>query len=335
MVFVGGSTAVSGLLYGAPLLTAQAVRYAVACLLLVGLAHAGRHHLVAPRGAEWLWLLGVAGTGMVLFNIALVRGSRHAEPAVLGVAVACVPLVLAVLGPLLGDAGAGKPSRRLLAAALVVSAGAAMVQGLGRCDGVGLAWAVTVFCCEAGFTLLAVPVLRRHGPWGVSVHTTWLAAAAFAVLALVGEGPAAALRLSGRDLLAAGYLAFGVTAIAFVLWYSCVDRIGPGRAGLLTGVAPIAAAAAGVAVGNPVPGPPVWLGVGAVAAGLALGLRRSPAPGSGGGTAPGRRAVGWARGHRRARTQAGADPAADRGGVGQGAAEVPCPGDRVRGAVAG
>jgi hypothetical protein len=35
-----------------------------------------------------------------------------------------------------------------------------------------MAWAVVVFGCEAAFTLLAIPVLGRHGPWGVSVHTT-------------------------------------------------------------------------------------------------------------------------------------------------------------------
>ena len=48
-------------------------------------------------------------TGLVLFNVALVAGSRHAEPAVLGVAVACVPPVLAVIGPLQEDRGRALP----------------------------------------------------------------------------------------------------------------------------------------------------------------------------------------------------------------------------------
>jgi drug/metabolite transporter (DMT)-like permease len=67
-----------------------------------------------------------------------------------------------------------------------------------------------------------------------------------------------------------------VTAIAFVLWYTSVDRLGAGRAGLLTGVAPIAAAVTGVALGGPLPRPLVWAGVATVVAGLALGLRRPP-----------------------------------------------------------
>ena len=270
MICVGGSVAVSGVLAHAPVFTAEALRYALACLILLALARLAGRRLVMPRGAEWLWLAGIAVTGLVLFNVALVAGSRHAEPAVLGVAVAFVPAVLAVIGPLLEGS---RPRAAGVAAALVVTCGAALVQGLGRTDGLGIAWAAVVFGCEAAFTLLAIPVLGRHGPWGVSVHTTWIAAVIFAAIGLVHEGPGAAARLGTRDWLAVGYLAVAVTAVAFVMWYSGVGRLGASRAGLLTGVAPVAAAAAGVLLGGPAPRPLVWAGLAVVAAGLALGLR--------------------------------------------------------------
>lgn len=270
MVFVGGSVAVSGVLAGAPLFTVQSLRYAVACLLLLGYARVVRARIVRPRGTEWCWLAGVTVAGLIVFNIALVHGARHAEPAVMGVAVACVPIVLAALGPVLEGRG---PAPAVIAAAVVVTCGAALVQGLGRADGIGLAWAAVTFVCEAAFTLMAVPLFRRHGPLGVSVHACWLAAVMFGLLALGWEGPAAITRLRTGDVLAAAYLAVAVTALAFVLWYSCVQRIGAGRAGLLTGVAPIAAAATGIALGRPLPHPMVWVGIAVVAAGLTLGLR--------------------------------------------------------------
>ena len=269
MVCVGGSVAVSSVLAGAPVFTAEAVRYGVACLMLVALARLTGRRLSRPRGAEWLWLSGIAVTGLVVFNLALVEGSRHAEPAVLGVAVACVPALLAVIGPLLEGS---RPRSSLVAAALVVTGGAGLVQGLGRTDAIGVAWAAVVFGCEAAFTLLAIPVLGRHGPWGVSVHATWLATVMFAVLAVAREGPAAVTRLSRPDWLAVGYLAVAVTAVAFVLWYSSVRRLGASRAGLLTGVAPVAAAATGVLLGGPAPRPLVWAGIAVVAVGLALGF---------------------------------------------------------------
>lgn len=269
MTFVGSSVAISAVLTDAPLFTAQSLRYALACLLLLAFARLARRRIVRPRGEEWAWLLGVVATGMVLFNVALVRGSLHAEPAVIGVAVASVPVLLAVVGPLLEGR---RPRPVVLVAALVVTVGAALVQGLGRSDTTGLAWALVVLLCEAGFTLLALPVLGRHGPWGVSVHTTWLAALVFAVLGLVTEGPTAAGHLTGFHLGAVAALAVATTAVAFVLWYAAVRRLGSARAGLLTGVAPVAAALVGVAMGAPAPGPLVWVGIAVVTAGLTLGL---------------------------------------------------------------
>jgi drug/metabolite transporter (DMT)-like permease len=271
MVCVGGSVAVSSVLAGSQACTAEAVRYGVACLVLVALARLTGRRLRRPRGAEWLWLSGIAVTGLVVFNLALVEGSRHAEPAVLGVAVACVPAVLALIGPLLEGT---RPRTPAVAAALVVTSGAGLVQGLGRTDTIGVAWAVAVFGCEAAFTLLAIPVLGRHGPWGVSVHATWLATVMFAVFGAAREGPAAVAELTPADWLAVGYLAAAVTAAAFVLWYSSVRRLGASRAGLLTGIAPVAAAVSGVLLGGPAPRPLVWAGIAVVAAGLALGFRK-------------------------------------------------------------
>ncbi len=227
MICVGGSVAVSAVLAGAPVFTAEALRYAMACLILLVLARLTGRRLVRPRGEEWLWLVGIAVTGLVLFNVALVAGSRHAEPAVLGVGVACVPSLLAVIGPVLEGS---RPRRVLVTAALVVTCGAALVQGVGRTDGVGVAWAVVVFGCEAAFTLLAIPVLGRHGPWGVSVHATWLAAVIFGAIGLVREGPTATARLGHQDWLAIGYLGVAVTAVAFVLWPEGAARARPDRA---------------------------------------------------------------------------------------------------------
>ena len=266
MVLVGGSTGVSAVLTDAPLPAAQALRYAAACLILLVAARCTGHRLHRPRGAEWAWLAAVTATGLVVFNLALVHGAAHAEPAVFGVAVAGVPVVLAVAGPL---AEGRRPRPGALTAALVVTAGAALVHGGGRSDSTGLLLAGLVLVCEVGFTLLALPVLHRHGPWGVSVHTTWMAAAGFGA-AVVLPGPA----LTGAHLAAVAYLAVAVTAVAFVLWYSSVRGLGSARAGLLTGLAPAAAALSGVLLGGPPPAATVWAGTAVIAAGLALGLRR-------------------------------------------------------------
>jgi drug/metabolite transporter (DMT)-like permease len=269
MALVGGSVGVSRGLTTAPLLTAQAIRYTAAALILLALARRRGVRLVRPRGLEWCWLTGIAVFGLVLFNVAVVRGVAHAEPAVIAVAVACVPVVLGVLGPLLERRA---PSRRVLLAAVTVTAGSALVEGTGHADAIGLGWAAVALVCEAAFTLFAVPVLPRHGAMGVSVHAVWIGALIFAVLGPLVEGPGAAGRLTGAEWAAMAYLAVLVTAVAFLLWYSTVAALGAGTVGLLTGVAPISAAVVGTALGAAAPGASVWAGVLVVLAGLAAGL---------------------------------------------------------------
>lgn len=270
MTMVGSSVAVSHALVDAPLLTGQGLRYAAAAVLLVVLARVARVPLLMPRGREWLWLAGVALTGLVLFNVAVVRGVEHAEPAVIGVAVAGAPVLIGLLGPLLEGR---VPQARTVAAAVVVSAGSVLVAGAGVSDPDGVGWAALALVCEAAFTLLAVPVLPRHSAWGVSVHAVWIAAVLLLVAGLVVDGPAGAARLSGTDVAALAYLAVVVTAAAFVLWYGAVAGLGSARAALLCGVAPVAAAALGIATTAIVPAPLVWVGIGVVLLGLALGLR--------------------------------------------------------------
>ena len=269
MTCVGSSVAVSATVVDAPLFTLQAVRYTLAALLLALLGRATGRRLPRPRGPEWAWLCGVALTGLVLFNVGVVRGTAHAEPAVIGVAVAAVPLVLALAGPLVSGA---RPAAGVIAGAAVVSVGAALVSGGGRTDLAGLGWAAVVLAGEVAFTLLAVPVLGRLGPWAVALHTVWLAAVMLAVLGVVVEGAGAVGTLDGGDLLAAAHLAVVVTALAFVLWYTAVTRLGADRAGLLTGVVPVTAAVGGVLLGAPAPAPVVWAGMALVAVGLGVGL---------------------------------------------------------------
>lgn len=276
--FVGVSAAVSALVTTEHMNATQAVRYAVACLLLVLVARlTGRSVPLPRRGGDRLLLVGIAVTGLVLFNVALVHGSRHAEPAVFGVAVAGAPLLLAVLGPLLSGQ---RPRVVGIVAAGVLTAGVVLIQSVGRCDLVGLACAFVVLACEVAFTLLAVPVLARSDAWVVSVHTTWIAAAGFGMLSLidVSRSGAQAYALTGQEWAAVAYLAVAMTALAFVLWYGAVETLGAARAGLLTGVAPVSAAIGGVLLGGPMPPPLVWLGIAVVVAGITLGLEPSRRP---------------------------------------------------------
>src|SRR5918997_2651397 len=281
MAMVGGAVTASDYLTDAPLFAAQAVRYILASAVLVGFGLRGpaRFTLRRPRGRQWWWLIATATSGLTVYNLAVVRAVEHAEPAVIGTVIACMPLVLSIGAPVVS--GRRIPPG-LVGAAAVVVVGATLVQGGGHSSAAGVAFSVLALAGEAGFTLLALPVLGALGAYSVATHTAWIAALQLVVLAAL-DGGAADVPSPLAASLAVAYLV-AATAAAFVLWFLAVESVGGESAGPPPRGIPIAAALTRLAPGTTTGGVPVWIGVAVVVAGIAVGLRlggagrRSPSP---------------------------------------------------------
>lgn len=269
MALLGSSVAVIGATSALPPFGLQSVRYAVAAVAVVALARFLGRRLVPPRGRDMVWVVGGALSGLVGFNVAVVVGTAHAEPAVLGAAVACIPIVLSVAGPI---ARGNRPSGRLIAGAFVVSAGAVAVTGWGTASALGILMALSLIALEAGLTLMGAPALPRMGAWSYTAATAAVAAAVFAAMSLVTERGVVGQLLAPVALGAVLYLGVVATALAFVLWFTGVERIGAGSAGLAAGVAAPAAALIGALFGAPLPTLGTWAGMAVIGAGLAIGF---------------------------------------------------------------
>jgi drug/metabolite transporter (DMT)-like permease len=162
-----------------------------------------------------------------------------------------------------------------VAGAFVVTAGAAVANGLGGGSLPGLLLALGALAGEVCFSLLALPLLPRLGAVRVSAYS-----AAASVPMLLGTG----LAVDGRGVLrpptwgeAAGfaYLALVVTAGAFILWYDALGRIGADRAGLFAGLIPVSAVLTTMALGLRTPGTAELTGALLVGLGVVVGLTRS------------------------------------------------------------
>ncbi|WP_228389773.1 DMT family transporter [Streptomyces smaragdinus] len=247
-VLVGGSFTVNSTLGDYPYAGGQALRYGLACLLLIPLL--GRGGLAPLRrltARQWTRLAALAAIGMVGFNFAVLAAERTAEPAVPGVLVGCAPVLVAVLGPL--TAGR-RPGRAVLTGALVVAAGAFVVQGWGRTDAAGLAYSVAALAGEVGFAVVAVPLLRPLGPKLLSTAGCGVAALEALAVGLLYEG-ADTLRMPDTGEAAAlVWQAVVVTVVGFVCWYAGIARIGAERATLFSGLIPVAAAVTAPLVGS-------------------------------------------------------------------------------------
>ncbi|MGC5033289.1 DMT family transporter [Micromonospora sp. DT229] len=269
MAFVGSSAAVSPLLTSYPVLTGQAWRYAAAALLLLGYLWLRRLPWVRVGRSDWARLALLAATGLAAFNVCLLQAARYTDPPVLGAIVGAAPLVLAITGPLLAGR---RPSLLVATSAVIVLVGVGTVLGGGQFSLPGVLWSLGALAGECLFSLLAVPLLPRLGPVRLSAYTCALAGVMLAGTALLIERGRVATAPTGTEALSLAFLAVVVTALAFALWYAAVGSLGVDRAGLLTGIVPVAATLIAVWIGTATLSVQVLIGAMVVGAGVSLGM---------------------------------------------------------------
>ena len=269
MFVVGTLAAVSSVINHYPHYGGQAVRYAMAAVILFAVARAKGLGLVRLTPRETLLLLSLAATGLVLFNVCVIQATRHASPTLVGTTVGMVPVVLALVAPLLARA---RPSGRVLAAAAAVVAGATITTGLGSGNLTGLLYAVGALACEACFSLLAIPLLPRLGPIRVSAYTQAAAIPLLLIVAVIADGGGILRTPSAAEAAALLYLGTVVSAGAFFLWYDALPRLGADRAGLFAGMVPVGAIVTTFLLGLGAPTVTELGGAALVIAGLTVGL---------------------------------------------------------------
>ncbi len=265
---VGASFPVSDALTSYDYVAGQLIRYAIGAVVLAALL---RGRLGKPNLKELALLNATAAVGMVGFNLAVLAAVDHIGATNAGVIIGASPVLLAL----------ATGHRQVLPAAFVVVAGAAIVNGADNRHGLssalqgfpdgtvtllGALLALAALVGEVGFTLLAAPLLPRLGPTRVAAWTAILATVQLAVLS-TGDIPTP----STTHVAAILYLGLITTALAFVLWFSAVQELGSGRAGLLVGFMPIAAVTVDAALNGRTPSTADLAGTALVAIGIAVG----------------------------------------------------------------
>ncbi|MEU7878753.1 DMT family transporter [Microbispora bryophytorum] len=274
MFLVGTLAAVSGVIADYPVYGGQALRYALAAVILLAVARGRGLGLVRLRPRQWALLAALSVTGLVLFNVCVIEAARAAGPALPGIVLGTVPLALALVGPILTG---GRPSPRVVAAGLVVVAGATLATGAGSGNPAGLLWSLGALVCELCFSLLALPLLPLIGPVRLSAWTSALAVPFLLVAGVALDGRHVLRAPTAAEAGGLAYLALVVTTVAFFLWYRSLPHLGADRAGLFAGMIPVGALVTAALVGVATPSAADLAGAALVISGIALGLR-SPSP---------------------------------------------------------
>lgn len=268
---VGLAVPVTGLLDGYPVLAGQAIRYAIGAVCLLGWLLVSGRPVPVPGARDLAGLGAMVGLGMLGFNAAILVGQRYATPGFIAAMLGASPLVLAIVAPALRGR---RPAGVTVVGAVTVGLGVVVLSGGGSWHGPGLALALVVLACESAFTLGGVGVVSRLGAVAASMWSCVFAAVGGAVLATLWGGAAAWPAPTASEWTAILVLGVLVTTVGFAFWYTGVSVLGADRAGVLTGLMPVAGLVAAVLLGRQ----PLTLvaaaGTAVVAAGCALGLRR-------------------------------------------------------------
>jgi drug/metabolite transporter (DMT)-like permease len=223
-------------------------RVAIGAALLMPFAL--RHGQLAAVRPVWRWVVLFAFVEVIVPWLVLSEAERSISSSLTGLLVASVPIMVAVIGLLIGSSDRLSPIRwfglfiglvgvGLLAGPNLVGSGAtgAVAKSVGE--------VLFVAFCYAVGPQIANRKLNDVPSEAMTVVSLSLAAVVYAPLAAL-NWPAHAP--SAKVLLSIAGLAVVCTAAAFLLFFRLISEVGPVRASVITYINPAIAVSLGVAV---------------------------------------------------------------------------------------
>lgn len=207
--------------------------------------------LARPGRADLVRLLGLGAVGHFVYQLLFLGGLARTSVANSSLIIGCTPIVVLLLTSAVGH----EPVTRWHWAGIASSvAGMALVVGRGAsltaASFAGDLMTIGAIVCWAVYTVGSRVLLRTHSPlavtgWSMAFGTALyvpVASSAIADLDWTGVG-----RFTWLALLFSAVFALG---IAYLIWYTAVQRIGNARTSVYSNLVPLVAMAIAV----------VWLG---------------------------------------------------------------------------
>ncbi len=198
-----------------------------------------------PALRHWRWIVVFAVVEMVLPWFFLSTAEEHLASSTAGLLIASVPLLAAVLYPIVSP-GTDRLDRRRLIGLLIGFAGVAALVGI-DVHGTDMTAVAAMAVPAVGYTFGPLIINRRLadapnlGVVGCSVAVVAIVYAPFAAT----DWPS---HVGAEEWAAVATLALVCTALAFVLMFELVNEVGPARSTIITYVNPAIAVLLGVAV---------------------------------------------------------------------------------------
>lgn len=251
MALLWGGTFVSGRVATAEMAPPAVAmwRYAIAVVALLALAHALQGGLARLNARQWVGVVLLGATGVLLFNLCFMYGLARVPASRASLIMAVNPAVTLLGAALFLHEHLTRGKVLGIAVALI---GVAIVLGhgnpvnlFGGSVGIG---EVVLFGCPFAWAANTLVAKRMLPDVSAIAATTWSAIVGTAMLAVVNvfTGTLVPTAASWRTWGAVLFLAIFGTAIALVLFYDGVRRIGAARASVFINLVPVFAVVLGV-----------------------------------------------------------------------------------------
>ena len=281
LVWSGGWIASKLGVSAVPPLELSAIRFAIAGVLLLGIAKMTGARL----GTERLGLIALSAAFGILGYNALVFVGLTMTPA--SDAALIVPTLVPVLTALFATTVGERLTRDKILGSALSAVGATLVIAAG--GGVGSTFSserlvgdllhVAGAACWAVYATIGTRTLRAGSPLGVVGVSSLLGAAMLFPLGFLEHGYRDVPSWPAQAWLAIVYLVVFATVIGFVLFYWAVRRFGAGLAAMTSYLVPIGTLALAALILGERPAPLQLVGGAVILLGVRLATRRRPAAG--------------------------------------------------------
>lgn len=260
-----------------PPLEMSAVRFAIAAVLLLGLARLSGERLSTDRFGL---VLLAAAFGILGYNALVFVGltmSPASDAALIVPTMA--PVLTAVFAIAIGERLTAAKVTGLaissIGAALVIVAGSAGDAQISRERLVGDLLVLGGAACWAGYATVGSVVMRDRSPLALVAQSAALGAVMLFPLGFLERGYSDVPTWSAGAWLAIGYLVVFATIVGFVLFYWAIRQFGAGLGAMVTYLVPIATLILAALILGERPQPLQLAGGAVILVGLRIATRRA------------------------------------------------------------
>lgn len=247
MTVIWGSnfTVIKAALRELPELGFNALRLLIASavfLVLIALREGVGGPLRRISRRDWLWMLALAFVGHFLYQFCFLGGVARTSVANAALIFGCTPVAVGLLSSAVGHDRLGWTR---WAGALLSIAGIALVVGTGsRTEGASPTGDLLILSGMLSWTVYTVasrPLLERHSPLLLTGLTMTMGSLLYAPFGWPSLSRVSLAEISAGAWAALGFSSVFALVVAYLIWYTAVQRVGGAHTSIYANVTPLVA----------------------------------------------------------------------------------------------